>query len=95
MGSLNFNIKLPDMGSFSGIGSKITSSLGNIDIGSKLSGASGGIMDKLSSEITSKMGDLDLSSLKMPEIDTSAMSTNLDVDSEVESFIAKINSGNF
>lgn len=97
MGLISFNVQLPKMGSFSGLGSKLASGLGSLDLESKITGSSGGLVDKLTSKISSQMGDLDMSNLSMPEIDMSALNetSGVNVDSEINKIIGDINSGNF
>lgn len=97
MGLISFNVQLPKMGSFSGLGSKLASKVGSLDFDSKISGASGGLVDKLTSQVSSQIGNLDMSNMQMPEIDMSSLNetSGLDVNSEIEKMIGEINSGNF
>jgi hypothetical protein len=97
MGLISFNVQLPKMGAFSGIGSKITSGLGSFDLSSKIEGMSGGFVDKLTSQVTSQMEGLDMSSISMPEFDMSELqsASSVDINGEINNIIADINSGNF
>ena len=97
MGLISFNVQLPKMSSFSGLGSKLSSGISSFNLDSKISGATGGIVEKLTSQVSSQIGDLDLSNMQMPEIDMSAMNqaNGIDINGEVEKIIGDINAGNF
>ena len=97
MGLISFNVQLPKMGSFSGLGSKLSSGISSFNLDSKISGATGGIVEKLTSQVSSQIGNLDMSNMQMPEIDMSAMNqaNGIDVNGEVEKIIGDINAGNF
>lgn len=97
MGLISFNVQLPRMGSFSGLGSKLSSGLSSMNLDTKIQGATGGIVEKLTSQVSSQMGNLDMSNMQMPEIDMSAMNqvNGLDVNGEIEKIIGDINAGNF